>query len=103
MTMTTTVAEIVTFRLKNGATEEAFLKAMETMQPFVNRSGGVIGRTVSCDAEGLWTDHVLWESEAQAKALAAEFMTVPETERARDLIDATTVQMRHARVLVQMG
>lgn len=101
--MTNTVAEIVTFRLKTGASPEAFLKAMETMQPFVDRNGGVLGRTISCDPDGLWTDHVLWEDEAKAKALAEQFMTAPETQAARDLIDETTVQMRHAHVLMQSG
>jgi hypothetical protein len=101
--MTDTIAEIVTFRLKAGATEAAFLTAMETMQPFVDRSGGVIARTISCDPDGLWTDHVLWNSEDEAKALAAEFMTAPETEDARALIDETTITMRHAKVLMHRG
>ncbi len=99
----TRIAEIVTFRLNPDATPEAFLKAMEEMQPFVDRSGGVIGRTISCDAEGNWTDHVLWDSEEKAKALAEAFLTAPETESARKLIDGATVVMRHAPVLMHMG
>lgn len=98
-----TVAEIVTFHLKQGATPQEFLAAMQTMQPFVDRHGGVVGRTISRDADGLWTDHVLWESGAQAKALAAAFMAAPETEAARNLIDETTLQMRHAPVLMHMS
>jgi hypothetical protein len=101
--MTTQVAEIVTFRLKPGATQAAFLEAMQQMQPFVDRSGGVIERTISCDAEGLWTDHVLWSDGAKAKALAEAFMSAPETEAARGLIDETTVAMRHAPVLFRQG
>ena len=98
-----TVAEIVTFRLKDGATPDAFLDAMHKMQPFVDRYGGLIGRTLSCDADGLWTDHVLWEDETKAMALANAFLTAPETEAARMLIDEQTVQMRHAPVLMQQG
>ncbi len=97
-----TVAEIVTFRLKEGTTNQAFLEAMAAMEPFIARSGGMLGRTLSCDEEGLWTDHVLWESEAQAKALAEAFMTAPETELARELIDGNTVSMRHAPVILHM-
>ena len=98
-----TVAEIVTFRLKPEATVEAFLDAMAIMQPFIDRSGGMIGRTLSSDADGLWTDHVLWNSKEQAMALAEAFMTAPETEAARGLIDAATVTMRHAPVHLQIG
>ncbi len=98
-----TIAEIVTFHLKADATPDAFLDAMALMQPFVDRNGGILGRTLSCDADGLWTDHVLWADEAKAKALADAFMTAPETEAARALIDETSVQMRHAPVLLQQG
>jgi len=94
----TTTAEIVTFRLNSGATHTQFLDAMHRMQPFVDRHGGILGRTLSCDADGIWTDHVLWDSLEAAQELAAAFMTAPETEMARALVDADTVQMRHATV-----
>ncbi|MEO0863492.1 MAG: hypothetical protein AAFY39_02685 [Pseudomonadota bacterium] len=97
----TTTAEIVTFRLNSGATHIQFLDAMQQMQPLVDRHGGMLGRTLSCDNEGVWTDHVLWESLDAAQALAAAFMTAPETEAARALIDPNTVQMRHAAVHLQ--
>lgn len=98
----TKTAEIVTFRLKSDATPEAFRDAMKAMEPFVERhGGGIITRTLSCDDNGLWTDHVLWETSEAAQALAIAFMTAPETEVARDLIDETTVQMRYATVHLQ--
>ena len=99
----TKTAEIVTFRLVQGATPEAFRAAMDKMQPFVDRHGGVINRTLSCDEAGLWTDHVLWDSLEAAQALAAQFMEAPETEDARALIDGETVVMRHAAVHMQKG
>lgn len=98
-----TIVEIVTFHLKADAEPADFLNAMEVMQPFVDRHGGVLSRTLSRDADGLWTDHVLWESEAKAMALAEAFMTAPETQAARDLIDGPTVQMRHAPVMLRKG
>ncbi|MBY5932268.1 hypothetical protein KUV51_04585 [Tateyamaria omphalii] len=99
----TKAAEIVTFRLKPEATPDAFRAAMDTMQPFVDRHGGVISRTLSCDDTGLWTDHILWESLEAAQSLAAQFMEAPETQAARDLIDGPTVEMRHAMVHMQKG
>lgn len=97
----TPTAEIVTFRLTRDATPAQFLDAMRQMQPFVDRHGGMLGRTLSCDADGLWTDHVIWDSPEAAQALAAAFMTAPETEAARALIDPETVVMRHAPILLQ--
>ena len=94
------IAEIVTFRLKDGATTDAFLEAMGIMQPFIKRNGGMLGQTLPCDTNGLWTDHILWEREERAKALAAAFMTAQETEAARAMIDGPTVRMRHATVLL---
>lgn len=94
------ISEIVTFRLKEGATADAFLTAMDEMAPFVARMGGMVQRTLSCDADGLWTDHVLWETAAHAHALADAFMAAPETEAARALIDETSLIMRHGTVML---
>ena len=53
-----TVAEIVTFRLAAGADPAAFLTAAAAVEPMLRAGGDVIARTLSCDDDGLWTDHI---------------------------------------------
>ena len=99
----TKTAEIVTFRLAGGTDTAAFIAAAQQMTPFLQSTEACLGRTLSVDDDGLWTDHVLWDSLEAAQALAAQFMDAPETADARALIDGETIVMRHAAVHMQKG
>ena len=60
MSETTQVAEVVTFRLLDGADPAAFVSAAAAIDPILRKSGAVLGRTLSMDDDGLWTDHIVW-------------------------------------------
>lgn len=98
----TEVAEIVTFRLADGVTVDAFLDAARQTKPFLDRTGAVRHRTLSQDSDGLWTDHIVWTSMDAAKAAAAEAMTRPDMAAFFTMCDPQGVDMRHARILWQM-
>lgn len=97
----TTTAEIVTFRLIDGADPLAFTRAAAAMEPFLRDTGGMIRRDLSVDADGLWTDHILWTSAATAKAAAAAIMEDPAAGPFMSMIDGPSAVMRHAQVHLQ--
>lgn len=98
--MTKTV-EIVTFRLNDGCTAQDFAKAAAGIEPFLRETGGMIRRTLSADADGLWTDHILWDSEEAAKSAAAAVMQHPAAGPMMAMIDGPSATMRHAVLHLQ--
>ena len=92
------VAEIVTFRLVEGADPSGFAQAAHGMTPFLRKTGAVLSRTLSADDSGLWTDHITWTSMDAAKKAASEIMALPDAAPFMQQIDPETVQMRHAPV-----
>ena len=96
-----TVAEIVTFRLAAGADPAAFLTAAAAVEPMLRAGGDVIARTLSCDDDGLWTDHITWTSMEAAKATAEKIMGDPIAAPMMQMIDPDGVQMRHAPIQYQ--
>lgn len=97
----TPVAEIVTFHLIQGATSDTFTKAAEAMMPFLNSTGAMTGRVLSCDPEGLWTDHLTWTSLAAAQSAAKSMFERAEAAPFMQMIDPATMSMRHAPILLQ--
>ena len=98
---TTTVAEIVTFRLTEGTSAKDFVAAARALEPMLRATGQVLSRTLSCDGEGIWTDHITWRSMAAAKETAAALMQDPAAAPMMGMIAPEGVSMRHAPVLYQ--
>lgn len=90
------VAEIVTFRLTPGTSAEAFVEAAAQVEPLLAESGAVLGRTLSQDEDGLWTDHILWTSMAAAKSTAAAVLSDPRAAPMMTMVNPEGVSMRHA-------
>ena len=92
------VAEIVTFRLIEGADIPAFTQAARAMEPFLTAMGSMQTRVLSADDDGLWTDHIVWTSMEAAKTAAAQVMTEPSAQPFMAMIDPASVTMRHAPI-----
>ncbi|MEL7100446.1 MAG: hypothetical protein AAGM84_16600 [Pseudomonadota bacterium] len=92
------VAEIVTFRVTDGTSASQVAQAAASMQPFLKAQGGMIRRSLSVDADGLWTDHIIWTSMEAAQTAAASVMEAPEVVPFMSLIVPESVAMRHAAV-----
>lgn len=95
------VAEIVTFRLADGAEVADFVAAAAGMAPFLDETGAVLSRTLSRDADGLWTDYILWSSLSAAKSAAADLPAHPAAAPFMSAIAFDTVVMRHADIMMQ--
>jgi len=99
---TTSVAEIVTFRLTPDTSSGDFITAAKNTDPFLRATGQVLSRTLSCDADGLWTDHITWRSMQAAQDSAAKAMQHPDFAPFLSMIAPQDMTMRHAPVLMQM-
>ena len=95
------VAEIVTFRLIDGARPNDFRDAADRMGPFLRSTGAITARTLSVDETGLWTDHIIWTSRDAALAAAAQMFDRPEAQPFMAMIDPEGMVMRHAAIVLQ--
>ncbi len=103
MTNTHLTAEIVTFRAADGVSPGAMAQAASGMKPFLDGRDGFVSRTLSCDADGTWTDYVVWTDLATAKAAAEAIMSEPVAGAFMALIDPDSVKMIHAPIHVQQA
>lgn len=93
-----TVLESVTFRLAPGSSSSAFSQASEATFAWVRQQPGFLYRVLSCDDAGQWSDHVHWNSMAQAKSASDSFMQNFCESPFMAMIDPATVQMQHTTV-----
>lgn len=98
--MNAPVAEIVTFRLIDGANANEFASAANALTPFLAQTKAAGARVLSVGEDGVWTDHIQWSSLAAAKDAAARLMSLPEAAPMLAMIDPDTVTMRHAPILL---
>ena len=97
------VIETVTFRLRDGVSQEQFLEAARQANAFITARPGFRRRRLSCEEDGTWIEHVEWASMADAKAAAAE---IGKDEHARTFvqaIDRPSVRITHSELKVSVG
>ena len=95
---TPTIAEIVTFRLKEGTNADDFTMAAGQMTAFLRSTGALVSRSLSTDDAGLCADHLLWTTEAKAKQAAKAMFERPAAVPFMEMIDTTDMSMRHAKL-----
>ncbi len=96
------VLEVVTFRLLAEAKDAAFLTAAEATASPLRSQPGFLSRSLTRTPDGVWTDHVLWSSQATADAGAVAMMAEPAFAPFMALIDGPSVTMRHDPVVLRM-
>jgi heme-degrading monooxygenase HmoA len=90
------VTELVLYRLKPGAGEEAFLAAASAVRGFLHAQRGFISHRLLHDpSAGRWVDVVEWASLVAAEQAARAAQTSPDCAAAFDLIDPEQVTMLH--------
>lgn len=97
------IAEIVSFRAVAEVTQPEMVRRAAATTGWLARQPGFISRVLSCDEDGAWTDHVLWQNLAAAQAAGAAFITEPSAAPLLQAIDGSTVRMQHAPVLLRQG
>lgn len=96
------VAEFVTFRLNPGVEDSAFLEAAKATGPVLEKLGGSSARFLTKDAEGVWTDIVIWSDLETALQAAKQVVGDPEFAPFGSMINPETVHMRHVPIAWSM-
>jgi len=94
----TSCLEIVRFRLQPGVTDEAFLAAAAASASFLRRQSGFRRRALSKGPDGIWVDHVEWESLAQARTAMEQSMTEPALASFMNAVDPESMMMDHLEI-----
>ena len=89
------VVEVVTFKLKAGVDEAAFLRAADTIMLALQAMSGYIDRELLKDQHGQWMDVLHWRSMGHALAAAEALMAVPDAGPFMSMLDETSVAMYH--------
>lgn len=95
----TTAAEITTFTQIADTTTDAMLAALKSLDGFLSSQPGFLGRTISHDDAGQWTDYVVWSDRTAGEAASARFMAQPETPAVVALIEPASLSMRHETIV----
>lgn len=90
--------ETVTFRLKDGVSETAFMAVARGLDAYLDRCAGLRARTLSRDETGLWREDYVWATEADNTAADIGFRTAPEAQAFMALVNHESVTMSHAPV-----
>lgn len=97
------VAETVRFRSLPGYTPDEVRARAEAISGWLAACPGFLGRTLSADEDGIWTDHVLWQDHVAAMTAGAQIMTLEAARPFMEVIDGSSVVMSHGRVHLCQG
>lgn len=100
-TATPPVAEIVTFKLQPGISDDAFLDLMQPSHGFASYAPGFVSRQLSKGCDGTWTDYVVWSSTKAAQDAAKSFLEQDFAPAIVGAIDKETFSMKHQDILWQ--
>lgn len=93
--------EVVSYQLKEGVSEETFMKYANLMQDALCNGEGFIKREVYFNEEsGVWVELAEWENPEAAKQCEAKIMQEPFMAEAMALIDEATLQMHFVKQLI---
>jgi len=96
---TSSVIEIVSFKLAKSVSDEAFLKTIPLTSTFLKTCTGFISRHLSKGDDGEWVDHVEWANMADAQSASQKFMSDQSLKPFMEKIEGTSVNMRHNQLL----
>ncbi|MEP5152659.1 hypothetical protein [Planktotalea sp.] len=95
--------ETVIFKLNKGESADGFAKAAEAITEFAERQKGFITRRLSRGEDGLWIDHIEWETLADAQAAAAKIGQEASLGPCMKAIDETSVVMHHTSLEISVN
>lgn len=101
--MSNPVVEHVTFKLTEGTDPHAFTEAARAASGWIGAQPGFRERRLSHGEDGLWVEHITWDTMEDAKAAAARIGKAEEMRPFLLGIDGPTVMMRHNELVVSAG
>ncbi|MEP3299081.1 MAG: hypothetical protein ABJO27_21835 [Pseudoruegeria sp.] len=101
--MTKRTIETVTFKLNEGVTRKAFADSAQAITEFAQKQNGFISRRLSCGDDGLWIEHIEWETLQAAQAAAAQMGKEPTLESCMKAIDGASVVLHHTELEITVN
>lgn len=101
--MTKHTIETVTFKLNKGVSRETFIEAAQAISVFAIKRDGFVSRRLSCNDDGLWIEHIEWETLEAAKSAAAEIGNDPTLEACMKAIDGPSVELHHTTLEISVA
>lgn len=93
--------EVVSYRLKQDASAETFMRYAKMMQEALSGETGFVKREVFFNGEsGVWIELAEWENLEAAKQCETKIMQKPFMAEAMGLIDESTLQMHFAKQVI---
>jgi hypothetical protein len=91
------VTEVVLFKLQEGISDEAFVRAANALMPDLTAMPGFIRRELGKDQDGSgqWVDMVYWESLEQAHQASEKIMQLPSCKPFLNMINLEGMTMLH--------
>ena len=89
------VIEIVTFKLAKDVKDEDFLGASKAITAFARKQDGFVSRRLSTSGDGIWMDHVEWETMEAAQAAQEAFPKDENLAPIMAMIDQEALVMSH--------
>lgn len=93
------IAEIVTFKLATGISDEDFAKAGEAATAFIRSQKGFVSRRLSRGKDGTYTDHVVWDTLADAESAMEASMKEASLASFMQSIDPHTIKLDHQEIV----
>ncbi|MDX8350829.1 hypothetical protein [Cognatiyoonia sp. IB215182] len=101
--MTKHTIETVTFKLNDSMSGDEFAKAAEAITDFAQKQDGFVARHLSCSDDGLWVEHVEWETLEAAQAAASKIGSEPALETCMKAIDGRSVVLHHTTLEISVN
>jgi len=99
--MNNSVIELVTYKLKTGATKEQLSATHSAVNAFLEEQPGFMYRSLSEDSNGLLYDIVYWQDMETAKIAGDAFMAHKAGQALVALTDENSISMRHMEAITE--
>lgn len=93
------VIETVSFKLAHGVSAETFIGTTDAVGNYLKTCEGFMRRCLSKSSDGIWLEHILWQSLAAAKAASDAFMKQESILPYLQAIDPDSVTMQHQQLI----
>ena len=93
--MTKSVVEVVTFKLAQNVSSDAFIESAKAANQLLDNTDGFVRRHLSVADNGVWTDHIEWQSLEQAQSASESLLAFEAAKPFLAAIDGDSVQMGH--------
>lgn len=93
------VLELVTFRTATGVENEVLLERARGIDPVLRTMPGFVERRLAQAPDGSWIDALVWTSLEDAEAAAASIGLRPEGQAFFEVIDPSSIDLRHAPIM----